>query len=570
MEEVPATQGVKSAPKFVRFGGRLCDVIEDYGKGLTDGYSLISEQLKDDSMKSSQLFELLKDIITVSHLLGKSHKPLVFDILRVKWFVREKEICEIYHMLVLELVTSNPVHLVLVLNRLISNFNSCLHQIEDACLPQEDIFQSIHKTLRSIFTLIPVSTNMIGPLLVANFPFIKNEVHILECYVKNLLYITTYEGSLRIQVLELIILKGTNVDTLLTREKIEQDAQGDEDVFEMEEEKKDDFVEKLDLMMETILQYIKETCYCDGDLTKQADALMKELVTVFDKIILPIHGCSHIQFVMFYMCSFKESFLQNFLKHLWSKVQNPNVPVLLRQTAASYIASLLARAKYIPSNTVLSVISALTSWAQNYIRERQEEGCMDYGQEAAKHGTFYAVCQAIFYVLIFRQKSILDTDSGYLFLQNLNLSHIVLSRLNPLKFCIGSVVDLFSSVMRINQIVYCDTIIERNNRQCIPVCGKLESSNIGNPLDSFFPFDPYLLRNTKHLFHNLYQEWEGRVPQQGEKTAEPDSDDEASVEIETAIAVPELNNNEEDDKLKMMSEGAAISPGFSLITSLAY
>lgn len=48
------------------------------------------------------------------------------------------------------------------------------------------------------------------------------------------------------------------------------------------------------------------------------------------------------------------------------------------------------------------------------------------------------------------------------------------------------------------QIVFCYTIIERNNRNVLPVVrssagGECVSTNT-NPLDSFFPFDPYLLK----------------------------------------------------------------------------
>ncbi|KAL0197396.1 hypothetical protein M9458_005936, partial [Cirrhinus mrigala] len=48
------------------------------------------------------------------------------------------------------------------------------------------------------------------------------------------------------------------------------------------------------------------------------------------------------------------------------------------------------------------------------------------------------------------------------------------------------------------QLVFCYTIIERNNRNLLPVVscsagGNLVATNT-NPLDTFFPFDPYLLK----------------------------------------------------------------------------
>lgn len=37
-----------------------------------------------------------------------------------------------------------------------------------------------------------------------------------------------------------------------------------------------------------------------------------------------------------------------FLDHLWKILQNPSQPAILRQAAAGYLGSFLARAKFIP------------------------------------------------------------------------------------------------------------------------------------------------------------------------------------------------------------------------------
>lgn len=58
------------------------------------------------------------------------------------------------------------------------------------------------------------------------------------------------------------------------------------------------------------------------------------------------------------------------------------------------------------------------------------------------------------------------------------------------------------------QVVFCYTIIERNNRHVLPVIrssagGDRVTTNT-NPLDSFFPFDPYLLKRcTGWLFSGM-------------------------------------------------------------------
>ena len=63
--------------------------------------------------------------------------------------------------------------------------------------------------------------------------------------------------------------------------------------------------------------------------------------------------------------------------------------------------------------------------------------------------------------------------------------------------------DVVSCASRKYQLVFCYTIIERNNRQVLPVVrssigGDCVSTNT-NPLDSVFPFDPYILKRYNRL-----------------------------------------------------------------------
>ena len=44
-----------------------------------------------------------------------------------------------------------------------------------------------------------------------------------------------------------------------------------------------------------------------------------------------------------------------------------------------------------------------------------------------------------------------------------------------------------------HQLAFCDTILERNRRTMFPTTMDGVSISVSNPLDAFFPFDPYLL-----------------------------------------------------------------------------
>ncbi|KAG7282265.1 hypothetical protein CRUP_033792 [Coryphaenoides rupestris] len=224
--------------------------------------------------------------------------------------------------------------------------------------------------------------------------------------------------------------------------------------------------EKLDSLMVVLLAYIRDVCLPKGTLdVERTKELFRDLLSIFDKLILPTHASCHVQFILFYLCSFRVALAEAFLEHLWKILQSPSYAPVLRQAAAGYIGSLLARATFLPVVTVRACMDLLVQWIHSYIDSQDSSGrqaCCD----VALHGPFYTACQAVFYTLIFRHRAILEANMKK----------------------------------------------EKNNRQTLPV---VRSSNTGdsvatntNPLDSFFPFDPYLLKRSSSVILPLYQVWE--------------------------------------------------------------
>ncbi|XP_053412116.1 RNA polymerase I-specific transcription initiation factor RRN3-like [Nycticebus coucang] len=131
---------------------------------------------------------------------------------------------------------------------------------------------------------------------------------------------------------------------------------------------------RLDLLLSLLLSYIKDVCYTDGkiDNNKTKD-LYQDVINIFDKILLPTHASYHVQFFMFYLCSFKLGFAEAFLEHLWKNLQDPNNPAIIRRAAANYIGSFLARAKFIPLITLKSCLDLLVNWLHIYLNNRIQE-----------------------------------------------------------------------------------------------------------------------------------------------------------------------------------------------------
>uniref|UniRef100_A0A4W4FWH7 RRN3 homolog, RNA polymerase I transcription factor n=1 Tax=Electrophorus electricus TaxID=8005 RepID=A0A4W4FWH7_ELEEL len=519
--------------KTVRFGDTVVNTLAKLKQGDTSDYEMIKHQLSDPDIKDAQIINWLQEFRTCVTQLGKDHEQLIYVVLRLPWLGRTQAVVDEYLAFLSNLVSAQTVHL-----------RPCLKMVFPTVCPFQmyvdlpRIFEHCHQALQMIARYVPSTSRFLMPILTENFPFVQKSPRTLECYVHNLLRITVYVPALRKDVLELIVSKMLALDVSAPRSEIEEvESSGEQDqggkahddfLFDMDEDEDSavtsptglhssamlhPVAERLDTLMGVLLAFVKDMCHVNGSLdTEKAKALYRDLVGVFDRLVLPTHASCHVQYYMFYLCSFRLGLAEAFLDHLWKLLQNPSQPPITRQASASYMGSFLARAKFLPVATVKACLDLLVSWLHLYI-DSQDSGLKAFC-DVSLHGPFYAACQAVFYTLIFRHKAILEGSmkAGLDYLQRLNLERIVMCRLNPLKVCLPAVTNMFAAITRKYQLVFCYTIMERNNRCVLPVVrssvgGDSLSTNT-NPLDTFFPFDPYLLKRSRKLFESIYQVWE--------------------------------------------------------------
>ena len=55
------------------------------------------------------------------------------------------------------------------------------------------------------------------------------------------------------------------------------------------------------------------------------------------------------------------------------------------------------------------MLDLLSSWAKRYITQSEDTGS---DADIQRHGSFYSVCQALFYVFAFRHKQLLSLPKG--------------------------------------------------------------------------------------------------------------------------------------------------------------
>ncbi|XP_029326598.1 RNA polymerase I-specific transcription initiation factor RRN3 [Mus caroli] len=515
--------------KTVRFGGTVTEVLLKYKKGETNDLELLKNQLSDPDIKDDQIINWLLEFRSSVMYLTKDFEQLINIILRLPWLNRSPRVVEEYLAFLGNLVSAQTVFLRPCLSMITSHFVPPRVIVKEGGIDVSD--SDDEDDNRTPWFLMSI--------LVEKFPFVRKSERTLECYVHNLLRISLYFPTLRREILELVIEKLLKLDVSVSRQDIEdaeekaaQTCGGTdttEGLFNMDEdedtdpEKKADqgqpsqmahpTAERLDILLCLLLSYIEDVCRVHGkiDSNKTKD-LYRDLISIFDKLLLPTHASCHVQFFMFFLCSFKLGFAEAFLEHLWKKLQDPNNPAIIRQAAANYIGSFLARAKFIPLITVKSCLDLLVNWLHMYLNN-QDSGTKAFC-DVALHGPFYSACQAVFYTVVFRHKQLLSGNlkEGLQYLQSLNFERIVLSQLNPLKICLPQVVNFFAAITNKYQLVFCYTIMERNSRQMLPVIRSTAAGDCvqtcTNPLDTFFPFDPCVLKRSKKFIDPIYQIWE--------------------------------------------------------------
>ncbi|RZF42567.1 hypothetical protein LSTR_LSTR001362 [Laodelphax striatellus] len=468
-------------------------------------------------IKDKDLIMLLKEARSCISLLDRNCHLFVKVLLIQKWPSRSVELVEEYQGFLLDLCSAHSYYTELAINQLTQLFLPVAFEDPEWINgePTEEdklAFSRVHNVLKILLRVIPI-----------------------------LVTLDTHAPKREIEEME-------------ARSKME------EDVFSMDEAEtvkstKHQVAHTLDVCMEMMFRFFENELHDSNKVLiwDKTRAVYLDLINIFDAVIIPTFALNHVQFLLFRFVSMKSTLYNLFLQHLWKKVLNVNASVVIRQSAVAYIASLLSRSTYIPIGTLKETLSNFASWIHGYISaEDSQENC---NQSKRVHCVFYSICQALFYVIAFRHRDLVQTKKDLMFLQGLNLSKIATCKLNPLRVCLPQVVSNFASITRTYQLAYCYSIIEHNARNSIPVVERDEAGLTTQLeevyLDMFFPFDPYLLPRSKKYIDPLYRAYNGPSAEDVSYSRHKDDDDDFLMECSPSTTA-------------MPSFSYGTSPGFHL------
>jgi RNA polymerase I-specific transcription initiation factor RRN3 len=323
--------------------------------------------------------------------------------------------------------------------------------------------------------------------------------------------------------------------------------------------------------------------------------------------------CPNVQAVLVGADLYRE-----FAAKLIEVILDPYRATVTRQSGVCYLASFVSRATYICPETMCETVSALLRWAEAYIASWSPQSARGSNSrhQCESHSLFYTICQAAFYIMCFQgdqavryyqvawenqmsgNSSVDDEDAQFALSQTENIdigrdrwTRLCGHELQPLRFCLESVRCEFLHVARVFDLLdpqlldklaaealsssnfYTD---RRRGPSRISTAATLEKQRVdggigglgrgSNPLDSFFPFDPYLLRRSHCFIEPFYKEWNGPI-EEGEHAEGIDHDDVAqhtgtlAKDLNGDKDVAHVNDDDNDDATAIVTSNESEVPG---------
>ncbi|KAI8368545.1 RNA polymerase I-specific transcription initiation factor RRN3 [Blakeslea trispora] len=577
-------------------------------QGNASRYNELVETLNRDpnSSEAPSTLKLYTWIIVLSQsvsLLDKSCSTLVEAALQVDWSFRNRAFVNAYIDFLENLVSAHAFYVVPILNSLVEGFRYRAHLPENASVTRTTSYDRCHEALQCILQLIPTGANSLFVSLVRYMPHKRFNSAEQAAYIKNILCVTDYAPMLRKQILGLVVDQMVQIDAQIQIELDEMDDDIELDVYNLNfdadydsehsdsEDEDDDvsddasvdsvasdyaadrndsvqqikyMIRKLDAMMNLTFQYFER--HLNQASVDVQNELFYCLVDIFDRSILKTLKSRYTQFLLFYYCSLDANvYSAYFLDHLIKHITDPLKPNVTRVSAAAYISSYVARAKFLDSSAIQNLVSALSFWCESYVDQNE---ILVRGLDCTKHDVFYAVVQAIMYIFCFRWRDLVidneleieddmgDEDipeehrrlthpeSGFgsgasrTWCVGLrNLPRLIMSKFNPLKLCAPAVVRQFAKLSRNTHFMYVYPVMEKNREVFVPGLG---STNLLQTVQTFFPFDPYKLESSRGFIDPIYFEWISEDEDEesdDDEDSEEESDDEDVTEGMMAMSI---------------------------------
>lgn len=520
------------------------------------------------------------------------------------------------------LISSHGGYLRPVLDMMVDQFlepRSSSWQVPDfPSVDRETAQKRLHFGLEYVLQLFPAARSAVGKLIAQKYPFPGESRNIYLFYLDNVLRVREYAPKLGPELLETVTSNLVRMDTefqldlsdmdddLVSRvlaqlsakegdalhhhhDEDDEDEDDDEDSdseaddenlpalgepdYDEEAnqiEKSTRLVQKLDASLERLFALFAPA-FEDPD-TEAARQCLGDMLSDFVNFVLTVPSSRHTQFLVFHFSQRSLPLQDLFTGTLLNLGFESNRPATVRQAAASYLSSFVARAARVPRETVRSVVGVLCMRMDQY-RRSNAEGCR--GPDLRRYQELYAWVQALLYIFCFRWRDLVDAypdivdpeDPASFVGQELEwmpglkqtLTSVIYSVFNPLMVCSPAIVSEFAKLAHSMRFMYVFPRLESNKSIHL---SQFVSGHYGAggalredagytvedekrlQLEGNFPFDPYLLPTSKRWLDGDYIQWTSIA---GVSGFEDDDSDEESGDEEAEAFEEDTATDVEDE-----------------------
>ena len=208
--------------------------------------------------------------------------------------------------------------------------------------------------------------------------------------------------------------------------------------------------QKLDAIMDLLFRLYDRIF--ENPESDEARGAFQQMVSNFDKHILPTRRSRHTQFLIFHYSQKADFLMDAFLGELLLFSFQSNRQAALREAAVAYLGSFVARGANVTREIVRQVTTILCSRIRHF-SELHKDRCR--GPNLQKYRDLYAWFQALLYIFCFRWKdlvispNLVDLDEPLSYRKHEihyirdfreTLLSLIGSRFNPLKVCAPAIV----------------------------------------------------------------------------------------------------------------------------------
>ncbi|SPN96979.1 related to RNA Polymerase I Transcription Factor Rrn3 [Cephalotrichum gorgonifer] len=467
--------------------------------------------------------------------------------------------------------------------------------------------QRLHAALRRLLRISPAAVRSVVTMAKAKYPVLDDDKRTHATYVNNLLRIREYAPDLGRSLINLVVEQLVSIDVNMQTDLDDLDdeltaavhralaesrarALGNLDDDEASDEESDDDddeddanaglqriknvknnIEVLDAVMDILYRFYAP--YFHDPHSETAVAECKAMISQFTDIILPMRKSRHTQFLLFHFVQKSDQLTSLFIEAC-ERIAFKGAPSVLGDYAVAYLASFLARGAHIPAYIIQDVFKRLLQCLERR-RAAYEKSCQ--GPNITKYYSYYALCQATFYIFCFRWKDLvvsvpehvepedplsyvgLDLDWG----ENTRriLKNNAHGKLNPLKVCSPGIVEEFAKLAHKLNLVYVYPVLEINKRVRLAQFVRVSYSSGGSlrdigsdsrddgslQLDSYFPFDPYQLPGSKKWVEVDYLPWNPILGLNADEDDYDSDDSEVEEELVAELLEETATDSEEDE-----------------------